>query len=84
MNYRLETPQGPLLMLHAPSVLSYTLHGDERHVSFDYGFQEGAYSRGGQTDGARFVVELQEPGQPAKILFDRHLQPVAAAADRGR
>lgn len=84
MNYRLETPEGPLLMLHAPSLLHYTLQGDERHLSFAYGFQEGAYSRGGQTDGARFVVELQEPGQPARILFDRHLQPVAMAADRGR
>ena len=84
MNYRLETPEGPLLMLHAPSLLNYTLHGDERHLSFAYGFQEGAYSRGGQTDGARFVVELQEPGQPARILFTRHLQPVATTTDRGR
>lgn len=84
MNYRLDTPEGLLLMLHAPSILHYTLHGGERHLGFDYGFQEGAYRGGGQTDGARFVVELQEPGQPARILFDRHLQPVATVADRGR
>ena len=53
------------------------------NVRFDYGFSEGAYTNGGNTDGAVFRVERERPGQPAAVLFERLLQPQLQAADRG-
>jgi hypothetical protein len=71
------------LQLHAPSTLAYVLRGRERHLQFNFGFFPGAYLNGGNTDGAKFVVELQRGSAPAAVLFQRALQPVQAPSDRG-
>lgn len=83
-SYLIATPQGPQLMLDSPAALKYTLRGTESHLQFDYGFQEGAYREGGQTDGATFIVEIHPPDQPSRILFEHHLDPRNNPADQGR
>jgi len=71
------------LLLHAPASLTFTLRGDERRLRFEYGFRHGAYSGGGQTDGATFTVELLRPREDPKILFQRELDPIGKATDQG-
>jgi hypothetical protein len=73
-----------LLMLPPPADLIYHLDGDERMLRFEFGLQEGAYTNGGQTDGATYRVELQRRDHPPQILFERNLQPLDRPADRGR
>jgi hypothetical protein len=73
-----------VLVLHAPGMLAFQLHGREHRVQFDYGFMPGAYTAGGNTDGAAFVVELARPNQPKEVLFRRDLRPVQQEGDRGR
>lgn len=71
------------LQLPPPAALHYEMLGFERRLVFEYGLRPGAYSRGGRTDGAVFVVELMRPGEPPQTLFRRHLQPRTRATDRG-
>ncbi len=71
------------LQLPPPAALHYEMQGSERRLAFEYGLRAGAYTRGGRTDGAVFVVELVRAGEPPQTLFRRHLQPLARAADRG-
>jgi hypothetical protein len=73
----------PLRLLHAPAALTYVMGGSERRLRFDYGFLPGAYSNGGQTDGAVFRVALHCPDQPDRIVFERFLQPCENTGDRG-
>ncbi len=73
-----------LLILHAPGSVAFRLNGTERELEFDYGFRPGAYSGGGQTDGARYWVELSRPNQPPETLFQRWLRPMQAGPDQGR
>jgi hypothetical protein len=84
LSYLLYQNDGASLMLDAPAALTFNLHGQERRLHFDYGFQEGAYSNGGHTDGATFVVELRRAGQPSRTLFSAPLNPAANPDDRGR
>jgi len=70
------------LQLPAPARLTYVLDGRESRLAFTYGFFPGAYLKGA-TDGARFIVELAARDQPSQILFQRFLQPVSRASDRG-
>jgi hypothetical protein len=71
------------LYLHAPAALTYTLSGQERRLQFAYGFLPGAYTGGGRTDGAVYRVTLQSSGQPDRVIFERHLQPVTQTGDQG-
>lgn len=77
--------EGPdrYLQMHAPASITYLLDGTERRLAFDYGFRPGAYTDGGLTDGAIYRVELQQPGQPHRVLFKRLLNPLQVPADRG-
>ena len=72
-----------VLALHAPASLAFRLHGGERSLAFDFGFREGAYRNGGNTDGARYRAVLRRPGQPEVVLFERLLQPLAQPTDQG-
>lgn len=83
LSYLIQEAADTSLVLHAPAALVYQLHGDERRVSFEYGFRSGAYSDGGQTDGAIFRVELHPSDTSVQILFEQKLDPVANDGDRG-
>lgn len=71
------------LQLDAPSRLEYLLTGKERRLTFSFGMLPGAYQNGGGSDGADFRVELHQSKKPARIIFERRLQPAANEADRG-
>jgi hypothetical protein len=81
--FPLQKDGEPLALLHAPASLAFVLNGTERRLHFDYGFLPGAYSDGGQTDGAVFRVALHSPDQPDRIVFERFLQPCENSRDRG-
>jgi hypothetical protein len=72
-----------VLLLHVPGTLRFNLTGRETQLALDFGFLPGAYTGGGNTFGAAYIVELQTPGQPARELARRVMQPVTTAADRG-
>ncbi len=78
--------EGPdrLLMIHAPGELVFNLSGNERRFRFVYGFQEGAHSGGGQTDGAIYRIELRRDGHPSRLAFEHRLDPLGVPSDRGR
>jgi hypothetical protein len=73
-----------LLMLPPPTSLTFVLGGTERQFNFAYGLAEGAYTGPGQSDGAVYRVELQRGAEAPRVIFERHLVPLALAADRGR
>jgi hypothetical protein len=79
----LEVNGGKATLLHVPTELSFALTGHERQVAFDFGFLPGAYSAGGNTAGADYVLELHRAGQPAREIFRRALRPVTLESDRG-
>ncbi len=72
-----------VLLLHVPGFTRFNLTGAERQLAFDFGFLPGAYTSGGHTQGADFVVELASAGQPPREIFRRSLQPAAREGDRG-
>lgn len=72
-----------VVMLHVPAQVRFNLTGREQRLSLNFGFLEGAYSAGGNTGGADFVVELQIAGQPPREIFRRTLKPLTTPADRG-
>lgn len=72
-----------ILILHAPAQLTYTLNEHEQRLRFSFGFAEGAYALGGQTNGAMFMVALHKPDGTKQTLFSRTLQPVSTPKDRG-
>lgn len=79
----LEVDGGPATLLHVPTELQFDLHGHERQIAFGFGFLPGAYSAGGSTAGADYVLELHRAGQPAREVFRRTLRPGPTEADRG-
>jgi hypothetical protein len=84
LSYLLQEGGEQTLILHAPALLKYRLTGKERRVRFDYGFRVGAYSNGGQTDGAIFNVELEpKNGKAAQSVFQKQLTPTSKPEDRG-
>jgi hypothetical protein len=72
----------PVMVLHAPSEMAFDVPGGTHEIAGDFGYLPGAYSNGGNTDGAEFFVEAEVNGQ-RQILFDRLLDPVHSALDRG-
>ena len=69
-------------MLEPPGRIRFNLTGRENEVSFKYGIDPEAYTRG-CTDGMDFLVELERPGLPPQAVFLRWLRPLTVPADRG-
>ncbi|MEO6003596.1 MAG: hypothetical protein ABIZ04_05630 [Opitutus sp.] len=83
-NARLKEIDGRTVqLLEPPGRIVFPLHGDERELGFDYGFDPESYTRG-TTDGADFIVELLPASGPAEQLFLSRRDPKNMAADRGR
>ncbi len=74
----------PQLELHAPAAMRFTLRGHERILDFTFGFRRGAFTNGGNTNGATFRVRITRPDASTPItLYERVLDPVHQPADRG-
>ena len=72
----------PVALLHAPSQMIFDVPVGEKTVSGRFGFVEAAYTNGGWTNGARFVVYCSD-GTNRIDLFQQFLNPVTVPADRG-
>ncbi|MEO6568792.1 MAG: hypothetical protein ABIO94_08510 [Opitutaceae bacterium] len=81
LSFQFEENGEHFLLLHAPAVLTFNLKGRERRLGFEYGFRQGAFTHGGQTDGAVFKVELRSHGEP-RVLFEKQLAPTTREQDR--
>ena len=69
-------------VLHAPSEMTFNLPPKAQEISGSFGFLSGAYSNGGNTNGAEFVVVWSNGLEQAE-LFRRALDPVNVPGDRG-
>jgi hypothetical protein len=71
---------------HSPSTVSYELPASARSLTFGYGLEPASYdgSQGGRTDGISIIVTAELADGTTATLFERNLDPVNAAADRGR
>jgi hypothetical protein len=71
------------LMVHAPGEIGFAPKSDWRRLVGHFGFRDGAYSNGGHTPGAIFVVEAQGRDGQVATLWRRVLLPTSREADRG-
>jgi hypothetical protein len=72
----------PVLVMHAPSELTFEVPLGATMVHGHYGFATGAYSGEGRTDGAVFGVYWTGGGE-TRVLMERLLDPLHRVDDRG-
>ena len=71
-----------VMIMHSPSEMTFDVPAGATELSGAYGFIPGAYSNGGKTNGAQFIVYWSNGGEPV-ILHERFLDPVKMMNDRG-
>ena len=72
----------PMMVFHAPSELVLDLPKWGTEFTGTFGFMPGAYTGGGNTDGANFSVSWAL-GTEEVVMFERYLDPVHHVSDRG-
>ena len=71
-----------VMIMHAPSEMIFEVPAGATEINGAYGFVPGAYSNGGKTNGAEFVIHWSSGGEPV-VLLERFLDPVNRVGDRG-
>jgi hypothetical protein len=71
-----------VMVMHAPSVMTFDIPPGAREIIGAFGFVAGAYTNGGKTNGADFSV-VWTSGQESKVIFERMLDPAHRTNDRG-
>lgn len=71
-----------VMILHAPSEMVFDVPAGATELHGAYGFNHGAYSDGGRTNGAQYSIHWHGGGEPV-ILHERFLDPVNKINDRG-
>lgn len=74
--------QKKVMVMHAPSEMVFDVPAGATTFNGAYGFVAGAYSNGGKTNGAEFVISWSDGNDPI-ILHERFMNPVVKANDRG-
>ncbi|HRI80888.1 MAG TPA: hypothetical protein PLF88_00475 [Opitutaceae bacterium] len=74
--------QRAVMIMHAPSQMTFEVPAGATMLQGDFGFVTGAYTMGGRTNGAIFTVYWTD-GAERIVLHERHLNPVANLNDRG-
>jgi hypothetical protein len=69
-------------MLHAPSRMVFELPTGARRLTGEFGFLATAYTEGGDTNGARFLIYWSD-GTRRVDVYERFLNPVHIVYDRG-
>lgn len=72
----------PVMVLHAPSEMTFEVPAGARELRGAFGFLPGAYLEGGNTNGAKFQIYSQDQSEPV-ILLDRFMTPKTTMDDRG-
>ncbi|HWA26772.1 MAG TPA: hypothetical protein VG734_14030 [Lacunisphaera sp.] len=71
-----------VMIMHAPSEMIFDVPSGATELRGAYGFNPGAYTDGGRTNGANFTILWSSGGEPV-LLHERFLDPVAKLGDRG-
>jgi hypothetical protein len=71
-----------VLLVHPDGRLTFSLPPEARELKAEFGILPIAYERG-DTDGVQFVVEYEPAQGAAQVLFQRYLDPLHQAKDRG-
>jgi hypothetical protein len=71
-----------VMIMHAPSQMVFDVPAGATVITGAYGFVPGAYSNGGKTNGAEFVITWTDGSNPV-ILSERYMTPVTNPDDRG-
>lgn len=69
-------------MFEPPGRIRFKLRERESQIEFSFGIDPVAYTRG-KTDGVKFLVDLERPGQAPMTIFSRYLKPLETTADQG-
>ena len=69
-------------IMHAPSVMTFDVPKGAKRVAGRFGFMPGAYSKGGRTNGADFVIYWSDGAQRVDI-YQQFLDPFNNNNDRG-
>lgn len=77
-----ESDGRDVLLVQADGQMLFPLAPEAHRLKARYGLVAGAYENG-RTEGVRFTVEYQPEGGPARVLFERSLEPLTRSADRG-
>jgi hypothetical protein len=77
-----ESDGRDVLLVHADGQMLFPLSPGASRLRACYGLVAGAYKTG-QTEGVQFTVEYRPDGGPARMLFQRALEPLTRPADRG-
>jgi len=82
-NPSVETIDGqPVMLLHAPSLMTFDLPPKATEISGQLGFLSAAYNNGNTTNGADFIIYWSD-GKDSKELYHRFLDPLNRPEDRG-
>ncbi|MCF3652105.1 hypothetical protein [Synoicihabitans lomoniglobus] len=79
---KIEIGSREALVMHAPSLMEFIFHAGTRHITGAHGYPPGAYSDGGETDGAVFTISWTD-GTDRIELYHREIDPRNNLADRG-
>ena len=79
----IDMGQGKALLLHAEGELVMGVPPGASRLTCGYGIREGAYLGSGRTDGVDFEVDAVWASGRRERLWERYLDPVARAEDRG-
>jgi len=71
-----------VMVMHTPSEMTFDLPIGAKEMSGQLGMLEGAYTKGGETNGAEFVIVWSD-GKETVEIFRRLLDPLNKTADRG-
>jgi len=89
MSLAADAPLGPAttggeqaILVHAPSEMVFNIGPGATSFRARYGIADAAYKGAAHTAGAHVVVEWQTPAG-VRTLFERKLDPLNQAADRG-
>ncbi|MDI1318912.1 MAG: hypothetical protein PSW75_01795, partial [bacterium] len=82
-NPSVETIDGqPVMLLHAPSQMTFDLPAQATEITGQLGFLVAAYTNGNHTNGADFIIEWND-GKDSRELYHRFLDPLNRPEDRG-
>lgn len=69
------------VIMHAPSEMSFHLRAPVSTIRGAHGYPAGAYSNGGETDGATFLIKWTN-GDTERVLYERRINPFSEPDDR--
>ena len=72
-----------VIVMHAPSEMVFEVPSGAGELNGAFGFIPGAYSNGGRTNGAEFIITWSSGSGEPVILFERFMDPLNRLNDRG-